>query len=181
VEREERKERNKRRYKKHIIIASTLVTASIVWFLLTLTKTNQDANRVRSWIEVPCLIKSVKIDVEPVSAIANFFWAIFYEYEYEGLKYTSSRYNIVEKNKVIGGKEKKEIIKARKANQKVQEPYSVGDKTVCFVNPDNPSNSILIREVRNKAIIIRLLLPGIVLTNNLILLLRSLWKYWFWC
>jgi hypothetical protein len=169
-----------RRHRRGVIIFEVILVGSVIWFWLVLSKTTKDANRVRNWVDVPCLIKDVKIDVDPISDIANFFWVISYTYEYDGRRFTSSRYNIIEKNKVIGGKEKKEIIKARKAKQKVQEPYSVGGETVCFVNPENPSNSVLVREVRNKAIIKRLLLPGIVAANFLIALLRELWRRWFW-
>ena len=135
MEQEEQNERDKRRYRKQIIIVSTFLIASIVWFWIALSKTTKDSNRVRSWVEVPCLIKDVKIDVDHISSIANFFWVISYAYEYDGRQFTSSRYNIVEKNKVIGGKEKRAIIEARKAGRRVEEPYSVGDESVCFVNP----------------------------------------------
>ncbi|MDD5065075.1 MAG: hypothetical protein PHQ35_10025 [Phycisphaerae bacterium] len=181
MEREEQNRHYKSRYKKQAIVSATVVSVCVIWFLLTLSKTNKDVKGVKNWIEVPCLIKNVKLDVHPMANPPIFYRVISYEYEYKGSLYTSSRYNIVEKNKVIGGKEKEEIKKTRKAGKEVKGPYSLEDETVCFVNNKNPIESVLVREVRNGAIIIkRLLLPIVVGVNFLIVFLGALWKYWFW-
>lgn len=180
MEREEQNKRYKSRYKKQAIVSATVVSVCVIWFLLILSKMNKDVKGVENWVEVPCQIKSVKLDVHPMANPPIFYWVISYEYEYEGSPYTSSRYNIVEKNKIIGTKEKEEIKKTRKAGKEVKGPYSLEDKTVCFVNPKNPIESVLVREVRNKDIIKRLLLPSVVGVNFLIVFLGALWKYWFW-
>ena len=181
MEREERIERDRRRRKRNILIQAFIVLAGSVWFFLTLSKTARDENRVLNWIQLPCTIEKVKIDVDPIANPASFFWVISYGYEYEGTRYISDRYNIVNKNKHIGGKEEREIVNARKAKQNIPEPYSIGDNTVCFVNPDNPSESVLIREVKGKEVIIfRLLAPGIVFLGFLMVLLISIWNHIFY-
>jgi len=180
MEREELKEHDRQRRIRNIIIQSFIALACFVWLCLILSKTYKEEKRVSNWTQVPCTIKSIKIDVEPMSQIANFFWVIIYEYEYDNNTYTSRVYNLVEKNKVIGGKEKEKIIKARQEKRKIPEPYSVNDKTVCFVNPDNPSESVLVREVRSKAFIKPLLAPGIAAVGTLIVLLHSIWNHIFY-
>jgi hypothetical protein len=178
MEPEKWKERDRRRRKRNIIILSLIVLAASVWFWLTLSKTTEDQKKVWNWLQTPCVIKSVKIDVDPLSQIANFYWVISYEYEYDGHNYTSNKYSIVEKNKIIGGKEKEEIMKARQENRRIHEPYTVGGKVSCFVNPNNPSESVIVRQIRGKDIIKRLLAPGIMVIGYLIVILIEIWNHY---
>ena len=169
-----------------LIFFGIILLGSVIWFLLALYKTTKDVNRVRNWIEVPCLIKSVEIGLEnthPKQGYNDYSWTISYEYEYEGREYTSSRYNIVEKNKAIVRDrmaEREEIIKTGRTRD-FPKPYSVGDKAVCFVNPKNPIESVLVRKVETSVIIFnRLLAPGIIAVGSLIVLLIEERDRWGW-
>ena len=174
---EEQKELDRRRHRRDIIIFSVIVASGCIWFYIVLSKIIKDSNRVLNWVQVPCLIKEVQIDTDHTSNPPNFFWVISYEYEYDGRQYTSDRYNTVEKNKTIGGKEKEKIVKARREHRRVRQPYSAGQKTACFVNPENPIESVLVLEVRNKEIRKRLLGPCIIIIFNLFALLYVIRNY----
>ncbi|MBN1393131.1 MAG: DUF3592 domain-containing protein [Sedimentisphaerales bacterium] len=161
---------------------SAIVVSGCVWLGLTLAKTIKDVKQVKSWVEVPCLITVVRAGLDPMSDafIQSHSWFIFYKYEYDGRQFTSSRYNIVEKGKKMDSDDQKVMDRTPFGTKpKVREPYSVGDKTVCFVNPENPSDAVLVHEVRNWAILKRLALPGILVVGPLLAILYTLWEYWY--
>ena len=63
---------------------------------------------------------------------------IEYEYEYQGQKYKSDRYDFFIKNPTnIGTKQMRKIAENHPAQKQVK----------CFVNPDNPAESVLSREI----------------------------------
>jgi len=180
MEREERKEQDRKRRIRNIIIQALIVLACFIWLLLAITKTSKEEKRVSTWVQVACTVENMKIYVDPMANPASFYWIISYKYQYEAKEYVSDKYNIVNKYKHIGGHEEKKIAAARKEKRKIPEPYSVGDKTVCFVNPDMPSESVLVREIKGKEIFVfRLLGPVVLSIGFLIVLLHSIWDHFF--
>lgn len=98
--------------------------------------------RIRSvdgWVSSPCVIMSVDSRTNLFTKVAKISkgweaksvrWRASYGYEYEGSIQKSDRYSIFFRD-YRGGSDP---------------PTSVGSTTVCYVNPMNPSKSVLWRE-----------------------------------
>ncbi|MBL7154017.1 MAG: DUF3592 domain-containing protein [Phycisphaerae bacterium] len=102
----------------------------------------------RNWIETPCKIISARVDTHRSDDGTTYSIDIFYEYQYEGQTYKSSRYGF------IGGSSSGYSGKAR-----VVSTYKKAKNPVCYVNPKDPSEAVLKRGLRLGLLICVIPLP----------------------
>lgn len=88
----------------------------------------------KNWPEVPCTILTSEVKTHRGSDGNTYSVAITYAYEFDGRDYESSRYHF------LGGSSSGH---ARK--QAVVDRLPPGTRTVCYVNPADPSQSVLER------------------------------------
>lgn len=87
-----------------------------------------------SWIEAPCVIDSASIKTHRDSDGSTYSPEVRYTYEWKGDNYPGSRF--AWDNTSYG---------SRSSIERWMEPYPVGAKTVCYVNPDDPKDAVLVR------------------------------------
>jgi hypothetical protein len=101
--------------------------------------------------------------MERLPEVPIFFWRICYAYEYDGQNYTSDKYTILhpryltsqEKDRVA-----KELLKhAYDPFYTPKGPFIEGETTVCYVNPERPSEAVLVREYTWKSFVRPIGLP----------------------
>ncbi len=88
----------------------------------------------RNWIETPCKIISARVKSHEGDDGTTYSIDIFYEYQFQGQTYKSSRYGF------IGGSSSGHAGKAKVVNA-----YKKAKNPVCCVNPQNPSEAVLKR------------------------------------
>jgi hypothetical protein len=91
------------------------------------------------WAEVPCIIRESSVEHHTGGRVGDTdkgFYSIRvkYDYRYKGQEYTSERYDLYD---ISTGE-----VEWKKAVVKKIPP---GTETICFVNPDNPSEAVLSR------------------------------------
>lgn len=87
------------------------------------------------WVETPCVITSSQVHVNRDSDGDTYRIDIHYKYKVFNKQYEGERYNFV-----VGSSS------GKKAKQKVVNQYPVGKKTMCFVKPEDPTQSVIKRE-----------------------------------
>ncbi len=109
----------------------------VLSFIGLITDIN-NIERAKKWLETPCIILSSNYTEEIRTKGGNFYvFNIEYSYTHDNLKYKSTRYNFY--NDYGGWYFLKFAIKKRLAK------FPAGKNTVCYVNPANPGESVLIR------------------------------------
>jgi hypothetical protein len=161
-----------------LVAAIVFASAFIFWAIHDYANSVGRTNEVNNWVTVPCVIDGVSIAPRKHLAtrqegIKNAYreaagqdvliWRIWYTYEFEGKNYKTGKYNILDGGKELTEEEKKQSRAA--IYRGPRGPFAPGDKTVCYVNPGNPSEAVLNRECSDEdltgAIYKPLLLCGI--------------------
>lgn len=88
----------------------------------------------RNWIETPCKIISARVKSHRGDDSTTYSIDIFYEYNFDGETYKSSRYGF------IGGSSS-----GRSGKAEVVNAYKNSKNPVCYVNPKDPSEAVLKR------------------------------------
>lgn len=91
----------------------------------------------QAWVETPCRVVSSEV-AEHDGDSTTYSINVIFEYSHEGRLYTGNRYDFVT------GSSSGYAPKAR-----VVEQYPPGGKTVCYVNPDDPTDSVINRNWSN--------------------------------
>jgi hypothetical protein len=91
--------------------------------------------RARGWLETPCVILSSAVE-EAKTESGVYSILVTYEYQVAGWSYCSSRYNF-STGATAGLRPKKRV--ARR--------LAPGMRTVCYVNPTDPSDSVIKRGI----------------------------------
>ena len=108
--------------------------------------------RIRSWMEVPCTFESAKVD----GSGGDFRLAVRYAYEVDGLRHVGTRYSVSQGDRLA--------FKGLPKRTELLERYAPGTSGVCFVNPSDASQSVLVRESPlDKAVLLFLLIMCLVL------------------
>lgn len=92
------------------------------------------------WIKTPCMIHSSRVRTHDGSDSTTYSVDIVYEYSFGGNAYRSGQY------KFMGGSSSGYQGKAAVVRQ-----YPAGKAAVCYVNPDNPAQAVLKRELGAEA------------------------------
>ena len=95
-----------------------------------------DAYRARGWQQVPCVILSSQVRSHASSDGTTYSVDILYRYSVAGTSYKSNRYSFFTgSSSGYSGKEK------------VVNQYPVGSTSLCFVNPEDPTEAVLSKEL----------------------------------
>ncbi|RME94613.1 MAG: DUF3592 domain-containing protein [Verrucomicrobia bacterium] len=111
-----------------------LVGLALSWFLLI--KPIQAYRAAKAWVETPCVVESSAVRRHRDSD-GDVTWSvdILYRYEFGGRVYRSSRYTFLDAS-----------TSNRSGMEAIVRRYPGGKATVCYVNPNNPSEAVLVRE-----------------------------------
>ncbi len=92
-----------------------------------------------SWVETPCRIVSLEVDDTQLNqrGMPKYILEAKYEYEWEGNALTGDRIKRLTT----------EASDPRKLKTKIEQ-YAVGNETVCYVNPEKPSEVVLKRDTK---------------------------------
>lgn len=124
------------------IITFSLLAASAIWLLNSIGTLFYKVNRTKSWVKTNCIIESRVMDYEVLSNYDILpHYKIKYKYEYKGIAYCAAQYNALEESYIRATHTEEEREAFKKEN-----PFAPEKKTVCFVNPDNPSQAVLSRD-----------------------------------
>ncbi len=104
----------------------------VTWFLLV--RPVEKLLEARGWRETPCEVVSSRVQSHPGDDGTTYSVAIVYRYEVDGVEHTGNRYDF------LGGSSSGYDGKAE-----VVDRYPAGRRTVCFVNPEDPTDSVLER------------------------------------
>lgn len=113
---------------------SVFLTFGVVATYSFAVKPWADVWRARSWVAVPCLILSSEVKENRGSDSTTYSVAIAYTYDVDGHTYEGNRYDFT-KGSSSGRKGKVAIVKR----------YREGAEMVCYVNPQNPAESVIER------------------------------------
>lgn len=118
------------------------VGAAILWWITILPVKRYLASQ--SWVITPATIISSQFDSKMSRSSGNggstvYRANIIYEYWYENRMYRGNRYDVADS----GGYSNAGVNEMRQAVQK----YPYGKSTYCWVNPDNPNEAILERNL----------------------------------
>jgi hypothetical protein len=91
--------------------------------------------RAASWLETPCTIVSSDVRSHSTDDGTTYRVDILFRYEVDGVPYRSNRYNFVTFSS-SGYESKREIV----------DSYPEGSETVCFVDPEDPTWAVLMRD-----------------------------------
>lgn len=107
-----------------------LAGAAMTWFLLI--RPVIQIVEARSWPEVPCTVVSSHVASHSDSDGTTYSVEITYTYEVAGREYTGDRYNFV-----VGSSS------GYRGKAKVVDQHPPGSETLCRVDPDDPSRSVM--------------------------------------
>ena len=114
-------------------IVFTLVGATFGYFFAV--RPWLEVRESANWREVPCVITSSKVESHSDSDGTTYSVAITYDYTVDGEKYMGTRYNFATASS-----------NTRDWRQRAVKANPRGKQTVCFVNPNDPLDSVLVRE-----------------------------------
>jgi hypothetical protein len=94
------------------------------------------------WIETPCVVQSSRVKSHDSDDGTTYSVDIVYEYNFNGQAFRSGKYRF------IGGSSSGYAGKAA-----VVDRYPPGRQTICYVNPDDPAEAVLIRTMGPEALL----------------------------
>jgi hypothetical protein len=121
---------------------------------------------MQAWVETPALILTADLNVIHSDDGSTHLAVATYEYEWEGRRYTGDRVGITGTSDNVGSWQED------KANELMRH---IGQTFRCYVNPENPSESILYRDMRIAMIGFIALFAGIFSTVGFGLLWGVIW------
>jgi hypothetical protein len=117
-----------------ILFTIFLIGGSLATYFL-FVRTYLKVQDAKKWDKVPCTVISSKVRSHRGDDSTTYSVDILFEYEFEGEKRRSNKYNFMGGSS-SGYASKKAIV----------DRYPPGKKTHCYVDPDNPSEAVLNRE-----------------------------------
>ncbi|MCA9433841.1 MAG: DUF3592 domain-containing protein [Candidatus Omnitrophica bacterium] len=144
-----------------IVVVGLGIGGSLVYFMIV--SPYLQANEARDWVEVPCTILSSEVESHDSGDSITYSPHIVYRYTYEGKEYTSERYDF------RGGSSS-----FYDRHAEVVRSYPSGSETVCWIDPENPSEAVLNRDFGLGELWPFLILMGILVLIFLLFVFR--WK-----
>jgi hypothetical protein len=127
-----------------ILTAIVFLAAGIIFFFMILYFPLSDFYKSASWKSVPAVVTASKLAVKYDSGRRNnkvsYSIKIEYRYEFKGKICTGDRYDFFRSRNryyTFGGLQMQQIVNHHPA----------GKKITCLVNPENPSESVISREL----------------------------------
>ena len=93
----------------------------------------------RDWVETVCVIESIELETHVGSESTTYSIEVEYRYEWEGVTMRGDRYSF------FGGPSS-----AYDWQAAVVDSLPAGSETVCYINPDDPGDSVLNRELNGE-------------------------------
>lgn len=90
----------------------------------------------RDWVEHPCVIENSYVKTHRGSDGNTYSVQIYFRYEWDGVSHLSKSYSFSDFAS-SGRRSKEEIVRQ----------YPIGSQAVCFVNPENPGEAVIHREM----------------------------------
>lgn|GEM_PF-6818716 len=130
-----------------VVLALFAILLWFAWVMLSSTLVVPRERQMDSltWREVPCLIQTLRVQQHRLrskrgtSSTTAFSPQVEFEYEIDGQAYTSDRF-------WLGGT----LFTTREEVAVMIAPFQAGAPTVCYVNPKDPKDAILSRELYDK-------------------------------
>jgi hypothetical protein len=94
-----------------------------------------DAYRSQSWTETPCVIMTSEVSVSTSKGKSSYYPKVKFSYTVDELEYFGERFWFG------GGKSSDRV-----SLENTLKPFQAGGEGVCYVNPNNPYESVLLRE-----------------------------------
>lgn len=95
-----------------------------------------EANRAKDWVERECIIEFMNFKETGIGPGSKTYTDVLYSYEFDGKKYESDVYELGTSFSNL--KQRSGIM------------YSAGEKAICFVNPDNPAEAVMVKPAYSK-------------------------------
>jgi hypothetical protein len=89
-----------------------------------------------NWVETPCMIQTTSIQLDRNAKALSYLPEVKYIYIWNGVSRQGTRFAWDE-----AGYSRLETVK------KWMEPFKAGKPAICFVNPGNPQESVLVRSI----------------------------------
>lgn len=102
-------------------------------FYFTVVQPGVDLVAARFWVAVPCSITSTSVKETVLSGSSNYWPDIRYSFQLDSKEYEGKRYNFSNGTGDLNA-----------ANDVLQR-YPIGDEITCWVDPDDPSQSVIDR------------------------------------
>lgn len=118
------------------MVSGVFLAAGIALLILLLLLPLYRSCMARSWKEVPCKILTSGVQSKSENGGTTFQIAITYSYVANGREYTGNRYNFFPVA-TCGYRGKAEVARQ----------YAAGSQRQCLVNPDDPAQSVLTRQL----------------------------------
>jgi hypothetical protein len=113
------------------VLWSAFLAAGLIMLWVQVLQPGIHILAAQSWVQTPCTIVSSAVVGEKTYSVA-----IKYDYEIQGERYQGDRYSFFS-TRTSGRKEKERIV----------ESFPAGSQAVCYVNPGNPKESVINRNV----------------------------------
>jgi len=110
------------------------IVGTCVFYFLTLSPL-LEVNSADNWQKTDAKVISSRVESRASDDGTTYRVDIVFEYTHNNRKYSSNKYNF-ETGSSSG----------RAAKQKIVRKYKKGKNTTCFVNPENPSEAVIVRE-----------------------------------
>lgn len=118
-----------------------------------------------AWDEIPCTITKLDVDdsLRNQRGMTKYLMVVAYDYEFDGKKFTGSKIKRLPT----------EASDPRKLKKKI-EAYAEGTKTVCFVDPQTPTEAVLKKD--SKAALYSIWFPLLFIIGGLGMILSALFR-----
>jgi hypothetical protein len=139
---------------------------AIAWVLVQyLWNSHQRAALMDAWREVPCQITRLDVDdsLRNQRGMTKYLMVVAYEYEFDGKKFTGSKIKLLPT----------EASDPRKLKKKI-EAYAEGTNTICYVNPETPTEAVL--KKNSKAALYSIWFPFLFIIGGLGMILSALFR-----
>lgn len=93
-----------------------------------------ETRAAESWVTVPCRVVSIEVKTRYDDETPSDYVAIEFSYRFKGREYRGDRYSL------------SPAYDQRGLKSRIPAQYPVGEVVDCFVNPENPAESTVLRE-----------------------------------
>jgi hypothetical protein len=128
------------------LIALLFITWGVVGLIFMFIQPMMRYFDIKNWTETPCTVISAETRVETGTNSSKCYVDITYEYEVDGITYRSERYSLTED---LG-------LRSVPAAKKIVKKYRRSANSICYVNPQKPSEAALNANIKFLDIIIGL-------------------------
>ena len=119
-----------------------LIVALVFLYIFGIRPMNRYLS-ARGWAEVPCTINHSQIhEIHGQKGSVSYLAEINYKYQIDGTEYSSGSVSLWEI-----------ATPSEQGQQKILDRYPTGQQSVCYVNPKDPVDSVLIRDFKKTTLI----------------------------